>query len=463
MRQDGIVWFRQDLRLHDNEAVIQAIQVCDKVHYIYVFDVRVWNGKTRFGFDKMSELRKQFLVESVRDLQRQLEEKGGHLHVMYGAPEDVIFEWGGKHKTSWVFCNRERTEEEVLVQDALEQNLWSIGQEIRYSRGKMLFHTADLPFPVTQTPDQFTSFRKEVEKITPVRPPFEIPSDLKSMSEQKPDEWPALPSSTEPAGDFEFRGGTQAGMERIQEYFWRTKSVEDYKQVRNGLLGSTFSSRFSPWLAAGSLSPKYIYAELKKFEDEVVSNESTYWLFFELMWRDFFRLMGKKHGNAIFQSSGYASDPRPAGRVDWDSFNKWAQGETGTPFVDACMRELNATGWLSNRGRQIAASFLVNDLGLNWLMGAQYFESQLLDYDPCSNYGNWAYIAGVGSDTRKDRYFNIKSQARKYDSQGDYVRRWIPELRMIRGFDVHQLDEVATPHSDLPQVYADPLVSSARW
>lgn len=119
-------------------------------------------------------------------------------------------------------------------------------------------------------------------------------------------------------------------------------------------------------------------------------------------------------------------------------FWRWAEGQTGIPFVDANMRELNQTGFMSNRGRQNVASFLVNDLGIDWRWGASYFESMLIDYDACSNWGNWMYVAGVGNDPRENRYFNILKQAQNYDKKGEYIRHWIPELSGIMGFDIHQ-------------------------
>ena len=468
MKTKGIVWFRQDLRINDNEAIVEAVSHCDEVIYIYVFDEREWSGKTKYGFDKTAEHRKRFLYECVEDLDTQLKRKGGHLHVAYGRPEDIIFDLAQKERTSWVFCNRERTQEEVKVQDALEESLWTIGQEVRFSRGKMLYHTADLPFPVNQTPDQFTAFRKEVEKITPIRKPLPVPSDLKSSRSIMPSDWPELPKANKREDVYQFKGGTDAGLVRLYHYFWESGNIKSYKKTRNGMLGADFSSRFSPWLAHGALSPKFIYHELKKYEEENGANESTYWLFFELLWRDFFRLMGKKHGNRIFQEAGYAPRPRQAGQENYMSFEKWAKGETGTPLVDACMKELKTTGWMSNRGRQIVASFLVNDLKLHWLMGAEYFESLLIDYDPCSNYGNWAYIAGVGSDTRSDRYFNVVSQARKYDPQGDYVRFWIKELESIKDFKIHLPDQLVKEDRERWKVnpsgtYLRPLISSHRW
>jgi deoxyribodipyrimidine photo-lyase (single-stranded DNA-specific) len=227
---------------------------------------------------------------------------------------------------------------------------------------------------------------------------------------------------------------------RLRHYFWETDAVARYKETRNGLIGADYSSKFSPWLAAGCLSPKLIYHELKRYEHERVRNESTYWLFFELLWRDFFRLMGKKYRNRIFLKSGPQNKDMSHLKNDWEHFWAWAEGRTGVPFIDANMRELNATGWMSNRGRQNTASFLVRDLKVNWQMGAEYFESLLVDYDPCSNWGNWNYVAGVGSDPREDRYFNILTQARNYDPNGDYVRLWCPELSEIPKEKIHRPD-----------------------
>ena len=225
-----------------------------------------------------------------------------------------------------------------------------------------------------------------------------------------------------------FKGGETEGLRRLRHYFWEKDQVAQYKETRNGLIGPDYSSKFSAWLSMGCLSPKLIYHELKRYERERVSNESTYWLFFELLWRDYFRLMGKKYGNRIFQKGGTQEKDLRILKNNQELFTLWAEGRTGVPFIDANMRELAATGWMSNRGRQNVASFLVKDLKVNWQMGAEYFESQLVDYDPCSNWGNWNYVAGVGSDPREDRYFNILTQAKNYDPNGDFVKLWCPEL-----------------------------------
>lgn len=436
MASRAIVWFRNDLRLHDNEALVEAVSKANEIIPVYVFDERLFNGKTKHGFAKISNHRAKFLIEAVEDLRNSFKSRGGNLVVLTGKTEDVLFEIARKYKTSWIYTNRERTHEEVIVQDALERKLWSIGQEMRYTRGKMLYHTADLPFPISHVPDIFSNFRKEVENIVPIRLPLEIPNKIYFTELEQIDINP-IPDLTfwnmkYPEGSSieikRFIGGETAAIKQLQYYFWDQNLITKYKETRNESLGWEYSSKFSAWLSAGCISPKYIMAELKKYEKEKVSNESTYWMFFELMWRDFFRFMAKKHGNKIFLPNGINGKNTSVFSKDMRLFKKWATGNTGMPFVDAHMRQLNTTGFMSNRGRQNVASFLVNDLKIHWLLGAEYFESKLIDYDPCSNYGNWIYIAGLGLDPREDRYFNIVSQAKRYDPEGLFIKHWIPEL-----------------------------------
>lgn len=472
----AILWFRNDLRIHDNEALHDALEAAENVIPTYIFDPRVFFGKTKFGFPKIGRYRTKFILESVFDLKQSLQELGSDLYIRIGHPEEELPQLAREVKSSWIFCNRERTQEEVDVQDAMEHNLWAIGQELRYSRGKMLYYTADLPFPVTHTPDIFTQFRKEVEKYIPVRMPIETPSSIKKFDEINIDygEVPSLQDlghddfGTNDKGGFTWKGGESQGINQLKYYLWDSDLVSNYKETRNELLGRDFSSKFSPWLAHGCLSPKLIYAELKKYEQERTKNKSTYWLFFELLWRDFFRLTGKKYGNDIFKIGGIKRDKPGSKNEDLALFSTWAEGRTGIPFIDANMKELNATGFMSNRGRQNVASFLVNDLKLNWLMGAEYFESLLIDYDPCSNYGNWNYIAGVGADPREDRYFNIISQAKRYDPKGKYVKYWIPEIKDVPETCVHTVDRLSTEELDgynvrLGQDYPEAVMSTSKW
>ena len=451
----AIVWFRNNLRLDDNEALAEALAEARDIIPVFVFDDRSFKGSTHaFGFPKTGVHRARFVHESVVDLRERLRARGSDLVVRAGRAEDILLELAKSHECSWVYCNREVTSEEAAIQDALEHKLWAIGQELRHSRGKMLYYTADLPFPVKQTPDTFSAFRKEVERITPVREPIDAPAALPVLPKGVyPGDIPSLPELgyDVPARDeraaIQHVGGETAGLARLHHYLWGTDAAKTYKDTRNGLLGEDYSTKFSAWLAAGCLSPKRVVHEVRRYEAERGSTDGTYWIFFELLWRDYFRLIAKKYESAIFKWNGPKAEMRGGKRTytgtpnnHLPTFERWATGTTGVPFVDANMREMNATGFMSNRGRQNVASFLVKDLKLNWQMGANYMESVLIDYDVASNWCNWNYVAGVGNDPREDRYFNILSQATRYDPNGDYIRHWLPELAALPKDRIHRPD-----------------------
>ena len=471
----AVVWFRNDLRLHDNEALTEAMRNAEEVIPVYVFDERIFLGETSFGFPKTGKFRCQFVIEAVQDLRESLRKRGSDLIVRIGKPEDVLFDICREAKASWVFCNRERTSEESRVQDKLEEKLWSVGQEIRFTRGKMLYYTADLPFPVPHTPDTFTNFRKEVERIIPIRKTLVSPTSIPSTTFNiEAGEIPTIQDFGHEAYALDeravipFKGGETEGLRRLKYYLWDSNLIKTYEETRNGMVGGDYSSKFSVYLTHGCLSPKQIYEELKKYEKERGDNKSTYWMFFELLWRDYFRLIGKKHGDSIFKVGGITGKPDKNWREDERIFALWAEGKTGIPFIDANMRELKLTGFMSNRGRQNVASFLVKDLNINWLMGAEWFESQLIDYDPCSNYGNWTYVAGVGNDPRETRYFNIITQATRYDVKGEYVKLWIPELKDVPIEKIHRPDTLSFNEQDRYHVklgaqYPKAMVSTAKW
>jgi deoxyribodipyrimidine photo-lyase len=211
-----------------------------------------------------------------------------------------------------------------------------------------------------------------------------------------------------------------------------------------------------------------IYHEIKRYEEEKGGNQSSYQIIFELLWRDYFRLIGKKYDEKIFLRLGPLGVDHKVWSEDLSLFNKWSRGATGIPFIDANMRELNATGYLSNRGRQNVASFLINDLNINWQMGAEYFESVLIDYDVCSNWCNWNYIAGVGNDPKEYRNLNILTQAKKFDPKAEYIRQWIPEIKALPDEYIFQPDN--TPEAIqidnkviIGRDYPHSLISSSKW
>ena len=263
---------------------------------------------------------------------------------------------------------------------------------------------------------------------------------------------------------FPFAGGESSGIERLNNYIWgKNKNKRGplctYKKTRNGSIGSEYSTKFSPFLAHGNLSPRLIYNNIKNFENETgISNDSTYWVYFELLWRDFFRFSSCKYGDKIFYLNGpyghslYSlfANPNWEWSHDEELFKKWCDGETGYPFIDAAMIELKLTGFMSNRLRQNCASFLIKDLGIDWRWGAEYFESLLIDYDPAQNYCNWNYIAGIGFDPcSHSRYFNIHKQAFTYDRNGDFVKLWIKKLSSVSKDFIHKPYEMNNKQQEI--------------
>jgi deoxyribodipyrimidine photo-lyase len=468
-----VVWFRNDLRVHDHAPLFFACQNAQEIIPVYCIDPRTY-GKMDLGLEKTGNLRTKFLRESVDNLRINLQQLGGELVILQGKSEEMIPAFAETYQAEAIFFSGEVADEEKRVELRLEKTAWKKGINTESFWQSTLFHIQDLPFPVVQTPEVFTQFRKECEKFSKIRKTIPAPKQINfPLMELDLEDFPNLSTfglndtTTSLKSCLVFKGGEDEGLRRIQTYFWEHDQLKVYKETRNGLLGADYSSKFSPWLAMGCISPRFIYEEIKRYEKERVENQSTYWLIFELIWRDYFRFMCKKHGNKFFQLGGLKNNVENWKREE-AVFWKWANGETGIPFVDANMRELNETGFMSNRGRQNVASFLVNDLRIDWRWGASYFESRLIDYDVCSNWGNWMYIAGVGNDPRENRYFNIIRQAQNYDPKGDYVRYWIPGLADIPGFDIHQPFELSTSKLkgygiSLGITYPHPLVMNKAW
>jgi deoxyribodipyrimidine photo-lyase len=468
-----VVWFRNDLRVHDHAPLFYASQNAHEIIPVYCIDPRSY-VKMDLGLEKTGNLRAKFLGESVYSLRINLQQLGGELVILRGKPEQIIPAFSETYQAEAIFFSEEVADEEKRVEVRLEKTSWEKGINTKSFWQSTLFHIQDLPFPVEQTPEVFTQFRKECEKFSKIRKTLPVPKQINfPLMELDLEDFPNLSTfglngnTTTLKSFLAFKGGEDEGIRRIQTYFWELDQLKVYKETRNGLLGADYSSKFSPWLAMGCTSPRFIYEEIKRYERERVENQSTYWLIFELIWRDYFRFMCKKHGNKFFQLKGLKNNVDNWKREE-GVFWKWAKGETGIPFVDANMRELNETGFMSNRGRQNVASFLVNDLRIDWRWGASYFESRLLDYDVYSNWGNWMYIAGVGNDPRENRYFNIIRQAQNYDPKGDYVRYWIPELADIPGFEIHQPFEMSTSRLkeygiSLGITYPHPLVRNKAW
>lgn len=425
----GLVWFRNDLRLQDNETLHRAAQQCDELLCVYCIDPREFE-KTPYGFTKTGPFRIQFLLETLEQLKASLQAVGGELLVYVDTPENIIPKLLAGHRIDRLYFQHQAGTEEAETAGQISRYCKANNVQVHITQGASLYHIDDIPFKLEKLPNIFTDFRKATEKNSTVRPVFPAPQLLKPIKVDGANKILRAAAlgynipEPDPRAAIRFNGGEIAAMQRLQHYFWETQSLKAYKVTRNGLLGADYSSKFSPWLALGCISPRTIYWEVQRFEQEVVANSSTYWLVFELLWRDYFYFVGLKYGKRLLQKGGIKQQPQNWS-TDKSEFEKWRTGNTGNAFVDANMRELLHTGFMSNRGRQNVASYLVKDLNIDWRMGAAWFEHCLVDYDVANNYGNWNYIAGIGNDPRENRYFNTQTQAAKYDPRGEYVRHWL--------------------------------------
>lgn len=426
-----IYWFRHDLRLADNAAFLSACSRADRLIPVFCHDPDE-SEKTIWGFDRMGAHRQQFLSANLDDLHTHLQSYGSTLLELHGEARQVLPDLVREYDAAAVLCEAIAAPEEEAALHALRHE----GVQVIASWQSSLLDPDDLPFAEQELPDVFTQFRTAIEAagMKPPRPlgvPLSVPPLPEQMTliEQRRATSITVCAghigddrSSFPYNKTEFLGGASAANAHLRQYLAR-KLPHTYKLTRNGLTGTDYSTKFSPWLASGALSARSIYAELKTFEQEQGANEGSYWIWFELLWRDYFRFLHLKYGRRLYAARGLSELPAPP--HDDEAFVRWCKGETGEELVDAGMRELAMTGYLSNRLRQVVASYLVHDLACDWRAGAAWFESQLIDYDVYSNQGNWLYISGRGTDPRNGRRFNPQKQTRDHDADGSYRRRWL--------------------------------------
>lgn len=395
---------------------------------------------------KMSEMRKEFLYQAVQNFKQSLKEK-------YNLPlyeefsnniSQTLQDYITTHLIDEVRVEYQFSYNEVIINEKLES--YCEEHSITYKEYETLqfIELKNLPFKdIQQIPNQYTKFRKIVEShncycsfTLPSKPLINFiyknnnndKSDNNGNNTSKPNS-----ISKEQLGittqqiSLRYIPSRRIALNYLNKYIFKKQHILTYKETRNQMLGESFSTKFSIYLALGILSPKEILESINLFEKDVKSNSSTYWVKFELLWREYCKWVSVKFGNKVFLKTGIMQTPIYENDNE-EYYNTFIEGKTGYPLVDAGVRELIQTGYMSNRARQNVASFFIKNLHLPWLLGAEFFEKYLLDYDPCSNYLNWQYIAGCGTDTREFRYFNIYKQTNDYDKDKRYILHWIPEL-----------------------------------
>jgi deoxyribodipyrimidine photo-lyase len=400
----ALVWFRRDLRVHDHPALTAAHRECDRVVPVFVLDPRLLAG--RFP----SANRAWFLRGCLAELRARLRERGADLVLREGRPEQELPRLAAEVGATALYFASDvspfATARDRRVERALPGEV-----EVRRQPGLFVADVGAVrPYSV------FTPFHRAWERLER-RAVHGAPRALRFPSGVAPGR---LPASPEPEAAAPSPPGERAARERASA--WLAGGLERYEERRDHLAGGT--SQLSPYLHFGCLSPR-------ELEQRALERGGAAFVR-QLAWRDFY-------AHVLLHNPGNArhAHQRKYDALEWDDdeelLDAWREGRTGYPVVDAAMRQLLATGWMHNRARLIAGCFLTKDLHLDWRAGEAHFMRHLLCGDEASNNGNWQWIASVGVDPApfSRRLYNPVIQQRRHDPDGEYVRRWLPELRAV--------------------------------
>ncbi len=438
-----LVLFHNDLRVHDNATLTMATQLASEssdarlllVYAAFLADtLNQKNWGQSYHFEEMGQARTRFLEESLSDLDESLQSLGNKLLYLKGTDStdtlslavqlcQLIDEQG----VTDICVSQTADYAQNLAYETLQNKYPQISWHSQSTA--TLFAT----MPTKELPNSFTQFRKKVEyshnllnaqkgvDISPM--PKRLPPIPESLAQNTECFFAAQASDERAQLEPRFKGGETQALAHLERYF-DSRAPSIYKSTRNALDTWSHTTKFSPWLANGSLSVQTLLNRLRCYERQVIANDSTYWIWFELLWREYFYWYAMTHQKDLFLFKGISTQP-PSTGYDKQRLEQWQNGATPYPIVNACMRQLNNTGYMSNRGRQLVASAFIHELELDWRYGATYFEQQLIDYDVASNWGNWQYLAGVGADPRGCRQFNLKKQTQQHDPDGDFRDKWL--------------------------------------
>ncbi len=420
MPTTAIVWFRRDLRVHDHPALVASIEAADVVIPVFVIDDGLLDGRWP------SANRRWFMRESLVALSEALARRGAALRILRGRPEQVVPAFAVEAGASDVFATRDAAPYGRRRDRDVAGRLGADGIRFHARRGLYVHEPDEV---LTRDARPFTVFGpfRRAWGARDRRPVLAAPDRIPGPAGSRPDEIPDLgPASADPA--LIPAPGEPAARARLDA--WVRDGVVAYSELRNRMdLDGT--SRLSQDIRWGLLSPLEIADRAEG------AGEGPRAFLAELAWREFYAhvlwhqpRVRQEPFRAAFADLPYRDDPR--------AFDAWREGRTGYPVVDAAMRQLRATGWVHNRARMVAASFLAKHLLLDWRLGEKEFMRHLTDGDVASNNGGWQWTASTGTDPQPYfRVFNPILQGRRFDPDGSYVRRWVPELAGIDGEAIH--------------------------
>lgn len=450
-----LLWFRKDLRLDDNGALTAAVQSGAPVLCLYVREP---------GSDKVGPLggaQHWWLHHSLKALDKALRNKGSRLILRSGRAVEVLSALAAETGATAIYLNRlyERDEIDPAILEALHRK----GLEVKRFKGQLLHDPKIMRTGSGGSYRVYTPFwralEKEGEPREPVDAPHAIPSPKHLPASETLSDWDLLPTRPNWAKEFDtlWQPGEDGAHRRLKDFVARP--ITTYKQDRDFPGLEQASSMLSPHLAFGEISPARVWHATRGLQ----ASEDVIHFRKELVWREFcyhllveFPKLGEANWNDRFDAFPW--------RFDEGQFGAWTKGMTGYPIVDAGMRQLWRHGYMHNRVRMITASFLIKDLMIDWRHGEAWFRDTLVDADPASNAGNWQWVAGSGADASPFfRVFNPILQGEKFDPDGDYVRRFAPELARLPNKYIHKpfeapLDILKKAGVTLGTTYPKPIV-----
>mmetsp|Transcript_83004 Transcript_83004/g.234818 ORF Transcript_83004/g.234818 Transcript_83004/m.234818 type:complete len:572 (+) Transcript_83004:100-1815(+) len=466
------LWFRSsDLRLDDHTALHAACHDAKSLLPVYVFDPLCFNALTRYGGARKSTARRaRFLLECVASLRLRLEEHGSGLAVALGSPADIIPVLCADCEVVFVtegFCSEEKLEEARVAWKLMHGGLKRVWGGTLYLPTELGGYDPD------NVPLGHNQFRNNCRSKGRIRAPIPEPSRLPPLLQHDrihssaevskalkflptlqdlgySDEDAEAAYVDDPRSAMVWEGGENAAWIRLQRWMFDHDRLKDYRDTQNGMLGEEYSSKLSPWIARGCISVRRIWSEVQRYESERSNNHSTYWFRNLLEWRDRMIYIARSQGDRIFKLAGIGGDQYSR---TWhgtsDDLQVWKDGRTGEDLVDAGMKELALTGYMSMRARHIVASYLIYELGVDWRHGAAHFEEHLLDYDPALNWVMWMLQTGVmGPKSGRSLGLSHFDAKRPYASQRKtlanhvadraYIQHWLTASSSLYQGRFHQ-------------------------
>ena len=415
----NILWFRRDLRVADHPALTAAVESGAPVLCLYID--HDFAGRARGGASKW------WLHHSLKSLKADLKSLGAKLHILRGNPEVIIPSLVQEVAASAVHWSRRYDGDSIELDKSIKSTLKDDGIDAHSHSGSLLREPWEVKTGSDTYYKVFTPYWKACLKRDDIGPALPAPKSIDGWNgnikgAMPIDDLELLPTDPDWAGGFDdpWTPGSAGAHKRLKSFL--KNHVDDYKEQRNMAANEHGTSGLSPHLAFGEISPREIWHETHKV------GGNTYTFLSEVGWREFSYVL--LYHNPKLGSENYkeAFDD-----FKWQNskakLRAWQHGKTGYPFVDAGLRQLWATGWMHNRVRMVTASFLIKHLLVDWRKGEEWFWDTLVDADPASNAASWQWVAGSGADASPYfRIFNPFTQGEKFDPDGEYVKRWVPEL-----------------------------------